>query len=89
LKQPSIPVYANLTAKPYGESIAETLSAQACNPVRWQQTLETLKEAGADTFIEVGCGKTLAGLVKKTLTDVRIFNVENAETLQAVLEALR
>lgn len=89
LKTPEIPVYANLTAAPYGETVAETLAAQCCNPVRWQQTLEALRAEGVDTFVEVGCGKTLAGLVKKTFSDVRIFNVENAETLKAAIDALK
>ena len=89
LKSPEIPVYANLTAAPYGETVAETLAAQCCNPVRWQQTLEALRAEGVDTFVEVGCGKTLAGLVKKTFSDVRIFNVENAETLKAAIDALK
>ena len=37
-----------------------------------------------DTFIEVGVGKTLAGLIKKINKDVRVFNVENRETLDAL-----
>jgi [acyl-carrier-protein] S-malonyltransferase len=36
---------------------------------------------GADTFVEFGPGKTLAGLVKRTLENVRIYNIENMETL--------
>lgn len=79
----SIPVYANLNAAPYEapEKAAETMSAQICSPVRWQTTVENLIAAGFDTFIEVGAGKTLSGLVKKISADVHIYNVEDAESL--------
>lgn len=66
LSEPTIPVYANLTAKPYTLSDAkELLAKQVMNPVKWQTTVENLIAEGADTFIEVGVGKTLVGLVKK------------------------
>jgi len=77
-----IPVYANLTAEPYeaGEE-AGTMTAQVKNPVRWQETIENMIEEGFTDFIEVGAGKTLSGLVKKISADVRIFHVEDAESL--------
>ncbi len=89
LEEPRFPVYANLTASPYGEDGKETLLNQLKNPVRWQETLENLKGAGADTFVECGPGKTLSGLVKKTLKDVKILRVEDEETLNQTLEALK
>jgi len=51
------------------------------NPVKWQTTVENLIAEGADTFIEVGVGKTLVGLVKKTSKEVTAVNVENKATL--------
>lgn len=86
---PSIPVYANLDAQPYGEDIAGTLQKQMCNPVRWQTTVENMIAAGFDTFIEVGAGKTLSGLVKKIGADVRVFNVDSAETLAETVKAVQ
>lgn len=82
LSEPTIPVYANLTAKPYTLSDAkELLAKQVMNPVKWQTTVENLIAEGADTFIEVGVGKTLVGLVKKTSKEVTAINVENKATL--------
>lgn len=82
LSEPTIPVYANLTAKPYTLSDAkELLAKQVMNPVKWQTTVENLIAEGADTFIEVGVGKTLVGLVKKTSKEVTAVNVENKATL--------
>ena len=85
-----LPVYANLTAKPYAAAqTAETMSAQICSPVRWQETIENLIAEGFTDFIEVGAGKTLSGLVKKISADVRIFNAENAETLADTVKAVQ
>lgn len=88
--KPDVPVYMNVDGNPIndGKVISDLLVRQAMSPVRWVQTLENMKDAGIDTFIECGAGKTLSGLVKKTLTDVRILRVENMKTLQDTLEEL-
>ena len=85
-----MPVYANLNAQPYDtDRTAETMAAQICSPVRWQKTIENLIAEGFTDFIEVGAGKTLSGLVKKISADVRIFNVEDAQTLQDTVKAVQ
>ena len=86
LKAPRLPIYANFNAQPYGEDAAELLAKQVCNPVRWQQTIENLRDA--DFFIELGAGKTLSGLVKKTLPDAQVFNLEKPEDIQKIKEAV-
>ena len=89
-KAPRLPVYANYTAEPYGADDAKLLlEKQVSNPVRWQQTVEKMIEAGVDTFVEVGAGKTLCGLIKKTNRAAKVYNVEDADTLAATLAALR
>jgi len=84
LEKPLIPIYSNVTAQPYGDDIKQLIKSQAESPVQWQKTVENLIAEGVDTFIEVGVGKTLAGLIKKINKDVRVFNVENRETLDAL-----
>lgn len=88
---PAVPVYMNVDGKPaiQGEGIAELLVKQAMSPVRWVQTLENMQADGIDTFIECGAGKTLSGLVKKTLKGVTILRVENLATLKSTLEELQ
>lgn len=87
VKAPQVPVYANYTAEPYTVQTAkELLVKQVSNPVRWQQTVEKLLEDGVDTFIEVGAGKTLSGLIRKTIPGAAIFNVEKPEDLQKLSE---
>ena len=89
-KNPSIPVYMNVDGKPISDSsmIPDLLVKQAMSPVRWVQTLENMQADGIDTFIECGAGKTLSGLVKKTLKDVKILRVENMKTLTDTIEEL-
>ena len=90
VKAPQVPVYANYTAEPYTVQTAkELLVKQVSNPVRWQQTVEKLLEDGVDTFIEVGAGKTLCGLIKRMSRTAKIYNVEDAASLAAAVAAVR
>ena len=89
LREPKVPVYANFHAKPYTlGSAKELLVQQVKNPVRWQETVEALSALGVDTFIECGPGKTLSGLIRKTVKDATVLNVQDGESLSAALEAL-
>lgn len=86
---PKLPLYSNRTAQPYpddAESIRNTLAEQICNSVLWEDTIRNMAEAGVDTFIECGPGKTLAGLVKKTLSGVTICSVGDVAALAKVTE---
>ena len=86
-----VPVLANRTARPYPadrKAAAELLSSQVASPVRWTDTIRAMAEGGVDAFVEVGPGKTLSGLVKRTLEGVCVYNVETAEELEAASSAL-
>ncbi len=88
---PKLPLYSNRTAQPYpddAEGIRNTLAEQICNSVLWENTIRNMADAGVDTFIECGPGKTLAGLVKKTLSGVTICGVSDMATLAKVTEEL-
>jgi malonyl CoA-acyl carrier protein transacylase len=63
---PRIPVYSNASAAPFSDPPRE-LMENLLAPVRWRETLLALHAAGADTFVELGPGKVLSGLVKRTL----------------------
>ena len=84
LSEPDVPVYANATAQPYSGDFKALITTQVKNPVKWQTTVENMIAEGADTFIEVGVGKTLTGLIKKINADVTAVNVENKEGLDAL-----
>ena len=90
-RDPEIPVYMNVDGKPVtdGAAVPGLLVRQVMSPVYWQQTLENMRSDGVDVFIECGAGKTLSGLVKKSVGDVRILRVENRKTLDETLEELK
>ncbi|MFT5142306.1 MAG: [acyl-carrier-protein] S-malonyltransferase [Rhodothermales bacterium] len=69
LAAPRCPVYLNVTAAPETdpEQIRQRLLDQLLSPVRWSQTLLAMHEHGAGIFVEVGAGRVLSGLVKRTL----------------------
>ncbi len=79
-----VPLYANLTGEPYPNDWQSTLAAQVNHPVRWEQTVRNLAQAGATAFIEVGAGTTLSGLIKKTLEVTAAYNVQDTESLDAL-----
>lgn len=92
LNAPAIPLYSNYTSLPYDDNqqnIKENIAQQVNHPVLWQTIVEKMAADGIDTFIEVGAGKTLSGLIKKTLPDVKIHHVEDAESLNATIQALK
>lgn len=75
ISEPNCPIYGNFTAEPTTdpEEIRSNLLNQLLNPVKWTQTLKNMQSNGADTYIEVGPGKVIQGLVKRTLKDVDII----------------
>src|SRR5262249_43053145 len=78
---PRHPVVSNVDAAVIEtkEQARDALIRQIPNPVRWWQTIELLIQKGVDTFVEVGPGKVLTGLVKKVSREVQTFNVESVE----------
>jgi [acyl-carrier-protein] S-malonyltransferase len=68
--------------------VAGALTRQVSSPVRWLQSVEFLAGQGVDTFIEIGAGKVLTGLVRQINREARGLNVENTESLRNTLETL-
>jgi [acyl-carrier-protein] S-malonyltransferase len=84
------PIIENISAEANmkGERVRTALTEQVSKPVRWAQTVENLINEGVETFIEVGAGKVLSGLVRQINRDVRSLNVENTESLRNTKENL-
>ncbi|KOO46640.1 ACP S-malonyltransferase [Priestia koreensis] len=91
LKDASIPVVSNVVAQPITskEEIQQKLVEQLYSPVRWHESVETLIENGVDTFIEIGPGKVLAGLVKKVNRSVTIHSVYDLESMETTIKAIK
>ncbi|MDQ0217113.1 [acyl-carrier-protein] S-malonyltransferase [Peribacillus cavernae] len=86
-----IPVISNVTAKPMQkpEEIKEKLLQQLYSPVLWEDSVKTMLTLGVDTFVEVGPGKVLSGLIKKIDRSASLFSVADAESLTKTIESLR
>jgi [acyl-carrier-protein] S-malonyltransferase len=84
------PIIENVTAdlNEKGERVKTALTEQVSKPVRWSPSIENLINRGVETFIEVGAGKVLSGLVRQINRDVRCLNVENSESLKNSFESL-
>lgn len=78
-----IPYIANVTADYVKdkEDVKPLLQRQVSHPVRWQQSVERMIADGADTFIEIGPGKTLSGFMRRINKDMKVYNVEKTEDL--------
>jgi [acyl-carrier-protein] S-malonyltransferase len=83
-KDASIPVYANVTAKPVTNSdeIRDLLLKQLNAPVRWAETIENMINDGVDEFIEVGPGNVLQGLVKRINREVKFSGIDKYDQLE-------
>jgi [acyl-carrier-protein] S-malonyltransferase len=88
LRDAAIPVYANVTAEPVTKAseIRELLYLQLTQPVLWEQTVRNMHRDGATTFLELGPGKVLQGLIKRTASSVA---VRGADTYADVQELMR
>jgi len=71
--QPRVPVFSAVTAEPF-DDIRERLAQALTAPVRWRETMLALHARGVERFVEVGPGRVLTGLAKRTLRDVELVH---------------
>jgi [acyl-carrier-protein] S-malonyltransferase len=91
LRDPAIPVVANATAEPVSDAdeLPRLLARQLTGRVRWTESVRRMAALGVDTFIEVGPGTVLSGLIKRTVEGTRVLAAGDAEGVAAVADALR
>ncbi|MDR0269149.1 ACP S-malonyltransferase [Paenibacillus sp.] len=80
--EPGVPFVANVTARPAenAEQIRTLLVEQVYSPVLWEDTITYLIGEGVDTFVEIGPGNVLTGLIKKMDKTVKLINVNSFES---------
>jgi [acyl-carrier-protein] S-malonyltransferase len=85
-----MPLVTNVDAAPIltGGEAKEALIRQVCAPVRWVETIQLLLRCGVETFIEVGPGKVLAGLVRNIAPQVQTHNVDGIRGIEALASVL-
>ena len=82
-RTPEVKYYSNVTGGELTDfsDMPSLLAKHIVSPVKFTSELYAMQKDGADKFVEFGAGKTLTGLVKKTLKDVTAFNIENIDGL--------
>ncbi len=85
--KPLIPIIANTTAQPLttAEQVKTELLSQLCNSVQWQRSVEYMVNNGVSTFIEIGPGKVLSGLIKRINKDVKTLNIGDATAIRNIV----
>jgi [acyl-carrier-protein] S-malonyltransferase len=85
-----VPLVTNLDADTVttGDEAREALIRQVTMPVRWEESVRLLMDEGVTTFIELGPGKVLTGLLRQIERSVQALNVEDEKSLQATLEKI-
>lgn len=90
MNEPAIPVVSNADAIFLNtvDGIKAALVRQLKGPVLWEDSIAAMEREGYDTFVEVGPGRVLSGLIKRISREVKILNVEDRASLEKTLEAL-
>jgi [acyl-carrier-protein] S-malonyltransferase len=90
-RDPRVPVVANVDAQPKRDarSAIEALVQQVSSPVRWEEVVRRLANEGVTTYVEVGPGTVLSGLVRKIHKDATVVNIATPDDLASVEAAVR
>lgn len=81
---PAVPVYSNLTARPYDGDVKSLLVGQITGSVKLEETIKNMTAAGIDTFIECGVGGVLQKLVQKINPGVKAYSLEDALQIETI-----
>lgn len=87
---PAMPVVTNVDARvtTAEDKLCDALLRQVSAPVRWLESMQLLINERVETFIEIGPGKVLSGLMRQTNRDIKCLNVEDAASLEATIATL-
>jgi [acyl-carrier-protein] S-malonyltransferase len=81
--EPEIPVVCSTSAELFGDDVRDALAASLTSPIRWTAVLGRLRDLGVTRYLDVGPGKVLAGLVRRTLDGVEIETLASRESALA------
>jgi [acyl-carrier-protein] S-malonyltransferase len=89
-KQAQIPIVVNVTAEysTSGVDFAPYLTMQISGSVRWEESMRLLLSDGVDTFVEIGSGQVLSGLLKRIDKEARVYSVEDMRSLSVAADSL-
>jgi [acyl-carrier-protein] S-malonyltransferase len=87
---PFLPLFANVTAASVAapDDIRALLTQQVTAKVRWRESVLAMVESGVDTFIEIGTGKVLSGMIKRIHKEVTVRNIESMADIDAFVASI-
>lgn len=88
VKHPEKEIYMNVDADKHAGNVRSFMVAQINSPVLWKNTIENMLVHSYDTFVEIGPGKTLCGMMRRINKDVRVYNVEDMESLEKTVSEI-
>jgi [acyl-carrier-protein] S-malonyltransferase len=85
LRDPRVPIVANGSARPLtsAHQVRDELLYQLNHPVQWRRSIEHMANGGVDTFIELGPGQVLTGLIRRIVATPRLLNIDSAAAIEA------
>lgn len=86
---PTAPIIANVTAKAESNNFKQLLIDQLTNRVRWRETIVFAHDNGVENFVEIGNGNVLTGLVKRTVKDVKMININSIESIENFVDEVK
>ena len=90
-EKPNFDIVCNVTSKPENnpESIKKLLVEQICSTVRWRESLINMSKENVTNFIEIGPGKVLSGMVKRTLKNINCFSINSIDDMKKTINELK
>lgn len=87
---PTSPIVHNVDADANSDAsmICDKLTRQVSSPVLWLRTIENMRAAGIENFVEIGPGKVLTGLVRQIASDAKYSNIDSTDSLNKTLETI-
>ncbi len=86
-QDPIVPIIGNTNAQPLttAEQVKAELITQLCNGIQWQRSIEYMVDNGVSTFIEIGPGKVLSGLIKRINKGVSTMNIGDLQSIKSLI----
>ncbi|MCS7207075.1 MAG: ACP S-malonyltransferase [Dehalococcoidia bacterium] len=86
IRDPQVPIVANASARPIttAQEVRQELVEQLCAPVRWKHSMQFLLSRGIKTFVELGPGRVLSGMLRQMSREVRLLPIADARSLAGV-----
>ena len=90
-EKPKFDVVCNVTSKPENnpEKIKKLLIDQICSTVRWRESLINMAEVEINNFIEIGPGKVLSGMAKRTVKNINCFSINSIDDMKKTIDELK